>query len=599
MSFRWIFSNPVDGGAVDSLQESLFGKYQNGARPDSKLSPPAANTIAQLLTLRGITTYDEAKQFFRPDLNELYDPFLMRDMEAASIRLAEAVRKNESVVVYGDYDVDGTTATAIVYSFLKEFGVKVDHYIPHRYKDGYGISEDGIAFAIENKVDLIVSVDCGITAVEEAKYARAKGIDLIICDHHTAGNIIPDAVAVLDPKRPDCPYPFDGLSGAGVGFKLVQATLTKLGLQQSVAYKYLDLVAISIASDIVPLIDENRILMREGLKLINASPRVGIKALLDHIKMEIGKISTTNIVFSLGPRINAAGRMGDASTALKLLIAATPEEGEYYAAELEAINQKRRKKDSQTMDKAVEMVGEFDMDICSCIVLHDPDWHLGVIGIVASRLVDQYCRPAVMLSTVDGKIKGSARSIRGFNIYNALKECEDLLIQFGGHEFAAGLTMEEGNFEAFRTRFNEIVKLRLCDEDFRPELIIDAAVSLSDINDRFWKILNQFEPYGPNNLKPIFVSKGLRIIGHPMKVGKDHLKLRLSQNVKDAPVFDAIGFNLGRYYDDVVQSKAGDLQIAFTIDENTWHGKTTLQIQIKDIKVANGVLLEAIPVDVA
>lgn len=598
MSFRWIFANPVDGGAVDSLQESLFGKYQNGARPDSKLSPPAANTIARLLTLRGITTYDEAKQFFRPDLNELYDPFLMRDMEAASIRLAEAVRKNESVVVYGDYDVDGTTATAIVYSFLKEFGVKVDHYIPHRYKDGYGISEDGIAFAIENKVDLIVSVDCGITAVEEAKYARAKGIDLIICDHHTAGDIIPDAVAVLDPKRPDCPYPFDGLSGAGVGFKLVQATLTKLGLQQSVAYKYLDLVAISIASDIVPLIDENRILMREGLKLINASPRVGIKALLDHIKMEIGKISTTNIVFSLGPRINAAGRMGDASTALKLLIAATPEEGEYYAAELEAINQKRRKKDSQTMDKAVEMVSEFDMDICSCMVLHDPDWHLGVIGIVASRLVDQYCRPAVMLSTVDGKIKGSARSIRGFNIYNALKECEDLLIQFGGHEFAAGLTMEEGNFEAFRTRFNEIVKLRLCDEDFRPELIIDAAVSLSDINDRFWKILNQFEPYGPNNLKPIFVSKGLRIIGHPMKVGKDHLKLKLSQNVKDAPVFDAIGFNLGRYYDDVLQSKAGDLEIAFTIDENTWHGKTTLQIQIRDIKVENGVLREAIPVEV-
>ena len=598
MSFRWIFANPVDGGAVDSLQESLFGKYQNGARTDSKLSPPAANTIARLLTLRGITTYDEAKQFFRPDLNELYDPFLMRDMEAASIRLAEAVRKNESVVVYGDYDVDGTTATAIVYSFLKEFGVKVDHYIPHRYKDGYGISEDGIAFAIENKVDLIVSVDCGITAVEEAKYARAKGIDLIICDHHTAGDIIPDAVAVLDPKRPDCPYPFDGLSGAGVGFKLVQATLTKLGLQQSVAYKYLDLVAISIASDIVPLIDENRILMREGLKLINASPRVGIKALLDHIKMEIGKISTTNIVFSLGPRINAAGRMGDASTALKLLIAATPEEGEYYAAELEAINQKRRKKDSQTMDKAVEMVGEFDMDICSCMVLHDPDWHLGVIGIVASRLVDQYCRPAVMLSTVDGKIKGSARSIRGLNIYNALKECEDLLIQFGGHEFAAGLTMEEGNFEAFRTRFNEIVKLRLCDEDFRPELIIDAAVSLSDINDSFWKVLNQFEPYGPNNLKPIFVSKGLRIIGHPMKVGKDHLKLKLSQNVKDAPVFDAIGFNLGRYYDDVLQSKAGDLQIAFTIDENTWHGKTTLQIQIRDIKVENGVLREAIPVEV-
>ena len=585
MSFRWIFANPVDGGAVDALQESLFGQHQNGARHDSKLSPPASNTIARLLTLRGITTYDDAKQFFRPELKELYDPFLMRDMEAASIRLADAVRKGESVVVYGDYDVDGTTATAIVYSFLKEFGVKVDHYIPHRFKEGYGISEDGIAFAIENKVDLIVSVDCGITAVEEAKYARAKGIDLIICDHHTAGDVIPDAVAVLDPKRPDCSYPFDGLSGAGVGFKLVQATLTKLGLQQSVAYKYLDLVAISIASDIVPLIDENRILMREGLKLINASPRVGIKALLDQIKMEIGKISTSNIVFSLGPRINAAGRMGDASTALKLLIAATPEEGEYYAAELESINQKRRKKDSQTMDKAVEMVGEFDMDICSCMVLHDPDWHLGVIGIVASRLVDQYCRPAIMLSTVDGKIKGSARSIKGFNIYNALKECEDLLIQFGGHEFAAGLTMDADNFDAFRTRFNEIVQHRLCDEDFEPELIIDAVVDLNDIDDRFWKILSQFEPYGPNNLKPIFVSKGLKVVGHPMKVGKDHLKLKLSQNVKDAPVFDAIGFNLGRFYEDVIHSKAGDLQIAFTIDVNTWHGKTSLQIQIKDIKV--------------
>ncbi|HAC16323.1 MAG TPA: hypothetical protein DCE78_10335 [Bacteroidetes bacterium] len=287
----------------------------------------------------------------------------------------------------------------------------------------------------------------------------------------------------------------------------------------------------------------------------------------------------------MGPRINAAGRMGDASTALKLLIAATPEEGEYYAAELEAINQKRRKKDSQTMDKAVEMVGEFDMDICSCMVLHDPDWHLGVIGIVASRLVDQYCRPAVMLSTVDGKIKGSARSIKGFNIYNALKECEDLLIQFGGHEFAAGLTMDADNFDAFRARFSEIVQLRLCDEDFEPELIIDAVVNLNDIDDRFWKILSQFEPFGPNNLKPIFVSKGLKVVGHPMKVGKDHLKLRLSQNVGKATVFDAIGFNLGGFYEEVVNCKDGDIQIAFTIDENNWNGRTSLQIQIKDIKV--------------
>lgn len=589
MSFRWVYADPVDGGAVDSLRQALFG--QSNGKPGSKLSTQASQTIARLLALRGITTFDQAKHFFRPDLSELYDPFLMKDMDKAASRLADAVRSTHSVVVYGDYDVDGTTATAVVYGFLKKFGVKVAHYIPHRFKEGYGISEDGIQFAVDNKVDLIVSVDCGITAVEEAKYARSKGIDLIICDHHTAGEVIPDALAVLDPKRPDCTYPFDGLSGAGVGFKLVQATLKKLGLPQSHAYEYLDLVAISIASDIVPLIDENRILMREGLKMINAKPRVGVRALLDQIKMEIGRISTSNIVFSIGPRINAAGRMGDATTALMLLIAETSEDGEKYAKELESINQRRRKTDSQTMDKAVEMVEAIDMDMCACMVLHDPEWHLGVIGIVASRLVDQYCRPAVMLSTVDGKIKGSARSIKGFNIYNALKECEDLLIQFGGHEYAAGLTMDEAQFDAFRKRFNEIVQNRLCDEDFEPELLIDAEVNLHDINDNFWKILNQFEPYGPNNSKPIFVSNNLKVVGTPSKVGKDHLKLRVVQNgVQPAsPAFDAIGFNLGSFYEAIMDSKDNGtpFSMAYTIDENTWNGKTTLQMQVKDIKLTS------------
>jgi single-stranded-DNA-specific exonuclease len=340
MSFRWVFAEPLDGGAVDQLEKALFENNGNGR--DSKLSDTAANTIAKLLTLRGITTFEQARQFFRPDLDELHDPFLMRDMELAACRLATAVRNSECVVVYGDYDVDGTTATAIVYGFLKKFGSKVLHYIPHRFKDGYGISEDGIQYAIDQKASLIVSVDCGITAVEEAKFAKKMGIDLIICDHHTAGDVIPDAVAVLDPKRPDCSYPFDGLSGAGVGFKLVQATLTKLGLPQSHAYEYLDLVAISIASDIVPLIDENRILMREGLKIVNTNPRYGIKALMKLIKMEIGRISTSNIVFSIGPRINAAGRMGDATTALQLLIAESDEEADNFAKELEAINQRRR-----------------------------------------------------------------------------------------------------------------------------------------------------------------------------------------------------------------------------------------------------------------
>ncbi len=582
MSFRWVFTEPADGGAVEQLEKVLFA--QNGTSKNSKLSSPAAQTIAHLLTLRGVTTFDSARRFFRPDLNELHDPFLMRDMEKGACRLATAVRNHEKVVVYGDYDVDGTTATAIMYSFLKKFGTDVYHYIPHRFKEGYGINEDGIQYAIDIKASLIVSVDCGITAVEEAKFAKARGIDLIICDHHTAGDVIPDAVAVLDPKRLDCPYPFDGLSGAGVGFKLVQATLTKLGLPQTVAYDYLDLVAISIASDIVPIVDENRILMREGLKLVNSSPRVGIKSLMNLIKMEVGKVSTSNIVFSIGPRINAAGRMGDASTALQLLIAETKEEGDKYAKELESINQRRRKTDTETMVQAVKQVeDELDMAKCSAVVLHNDDWHLGVIGIVASRLVDMYCRPTVMLSTVDGKIKGSARSIKGFNIYNALKECEDLLVQFGGHEFAAGLTMDVEQLDEFRNRFNAIVNSNLCDEDFLPELSIDAVVNLKDIDERFWKILNQFEPYGPNNCKPIFVSRNLKVVGTPMKVGKDHLKLKVTQN-GDAGAFDAIGFNMGQHLDDVRKCTEGGLSLAFTVNENTWQNRTTLQMQVVDVK---------------
>lgn len=582
MSFRWVFTQPEDGDAVEHLERALFSN--NGTATASKLSNEAAQTISRLLTLRGISTFDSARHFFRPDLSALHDPFLMRDMEEASCRLAKAVRDNEKVVVYGDYDVDGTTATAIVYGFLKRFGVDVSHYIPHRFKEGYGISEDGIQYAIDSKADLIVSVDCGITAVEEAKFAREKGIDLVICDHHTAGDVIPDAIAVLDPKRPDCDYPFDGLSGAGVGFKLVQATLTKLGLPQDVAFEYLDLVAISIASDIVPIVDENRILMRAGLKLLNENPRIGIKALMNLIKMDIGKISTSNIVFSIGPRINAAGRMGDAGTAMRLLIAESYEEAIEHATELEAINQRRRRTDSQTMEQAMAQIGDnLDIDLCSSVVLHHPEWHLGVIGIVASRLVDQFCRPAVMLSTVDGKIKGSARSVKGFNIYNALKECEDLLVQFGGHEFAAGLTMEEGKLDEFRKRFNKIVEDRMCDEDFKPELSIDAEIDLHSIDQPFWRILSQFEPFGPLNSKPIFVCRNARVIGQPMKVGRDHLKLRVAQN--GSATYDAIGFNLGSHHDDVRKCSGGGLDLAFTVDENTWRNRTNLQLQILDLRV--------------
>jgi single-stranded-DNA-specific exonuclease len=575
MSFRWVFTQPADDAVAITLQ--------------NECNVPAS--IARLLSLRGVDNFDRASLFFRPDLTKLHDPFLMKDMDLASDRLAHAIRSGQRVLVYGDYDVDGTTATAIMYKFIKEFGSEPLYYIPHRFKEGYGISEDGIAFAEEKKCDLIVSVDCGITAIEEAKWARAKGIDLIICDHHTAGDTIPDALAVLDPKRRDCTYPFEGLSGAGVGFKLVQATLTKLGLPQSVAYQFLDLLAVSIASDIVPIVDENRILMREGLMMLNSKPRAGIRALMDLVKMDVGKLSTTNIVFSIGPRINAAGRMGDADTAVKLLISDDDADAAHWAEQLEEINKRRRKTDTDTMSQAMEMIDQsMDMTSLNSLVLHHPEWHLGVIGIVASRLVDQYCRPTVMLSTVDGKIKGSARSIRGFNVYNALKQCEDLLIQFGGHEFAAGLTMDCSQLDAFRERFSSISKDCLCQEQFEPEIMIDSELRLSEIDARFWKLLSQFEPYGPNNTKPVFVARNVSVVGNPSIVGKQgHLKLRLAQD--DSYHFDAIGFKMHAYKPMLDEHPGKLVDVAFMLEENCWLDKRNnimkreLQLQVRDIRV--------------
>src|SRR5699024_5891019 len=409
------------------------------------------------LSLRGVTSFDRAKTYFRPTLDDTHDPFLMQDMEAAACRIARAVRNRERVLVYGDYDVDGTTAASVVYLFLKQFGVKIEYYIPHRFKEGYGINKEGIEYANKINADLIIAVDCGITAVEEAAYIKEQGIDFIICDHHNVGDAVPEALAVLDPKRLDCSYPFEGLSGAGVGFNLIQAVVQKLGLSQKVAFDLLDLVAVSIASDIVPMVDENRVLMREGLKQINENPRLGLKALMELISLEPGHITTSNIVFSIGPRINAAGRMGDATKAVKLLIAETKAEADSRAHELESINIARRDKDTQTLEEAKALVdSEYELDKTSSMVLHNPDWHLGGIGIVASRLVDTYGRPAVMLSNVDGKIKGSARSIDGFNIYEAFKECEDLLEQFGGHKYAAGLTITPKNIAAFRERMEKI-----------------------------------------------------------------------------------------------------------------------------------------------
>ena len=564
---RWTLVQPEDTASIDSLMESLG----------------VSKAIATLLVNRDVTTFDSAKRFFRPTIADLYDPFLLKDMEFAATRMAKAVRDQETVVVYGDYDVDGTTATSIIFTFLKDFGVKAHYYIPHRFKEGYGISEDGIDYALQNKASLIVSVDCGITAVEEAKYAKKEGIDLIICDHHNPGDEIPDALAVLDPKRRDCTYPFDGLSGAGVGFKLVQGTISKLGLNPDLATKFLDLVAISIASDIVPLIDENRILMREGLEILRNSPKVGIRALCELIKLDPAHITTSKIVFSLGPRINAAGRMGDAKAAVELLISEDYDDALLKARALEEVNKKRRTIDSETMDNAIEMLDtEMDPEKMAALVLHHPDWHLGVIGIVASRLVDKYCRPAIMLSSVDGFLKGSARSVKGFNVYDALKECEDLLVQFGGHEFAAGLTLKEEHLEMFRARFDEIVGRRLNSDDYEPEFMIDAELNLNDVDVKFWKILKQFAPHGPNNASPLFVSHNLKVVGTPTVVGNGHLKFKVAHS--DSAVFEAIGFNLHEHLPKLRNCEQGCLSMVYALDENTWNNRTTLQIRVKDLK---------------
>ncbi len=569
MSFRWVYAQPEQKERVSEIKQAL-------GVPD---------IIANLLANRGIKTYDDAKSFFRPTIDLLFDPFLMQDMEEGAERLALAIRKSEKVLVYGDYDVDGTTATATLFTFLQEFGVDADYYIPHRFKEGYGINPEGIQYAESINASLIVSVDCGITAIQEAQEIKAKGMELIICDHHTVGDTIPEAVAVLDPKRPDCTYPFDGLSGAGVGFKLIQGTLKKLGLPDSIAYKFLDLIAISIASDIVPIISENRILMRAGLQMLQNNPRVGIKTLMELIKMPVEDISTSKIVFSIGPRINAAGRMGDASTAVKLMIADTYNEAKSLSTELESINLRRRDKDTKTMEEALAQIDEeLDIDDVSTFVLYKPDWHLGVIGIVASRLVDMFHRPAIMLSNVDGKLKGSARSIRGFNIYDAMKECDDLLDQFGGHEFAAGLTLDEKNLTEFRRRMNQIAFNGLSRDAFEPELLVDAVLDLKDIDMKFWKLLAQFKPFGPSNLRPIFVSKDVQVVGIPTVVGNGHLKMRLKQG--DSGIFDAIGFNMHEYLPDVRNGQA--FNIAYVLEENHWNGRRTLQMRLKDIHL-NGV----------
>ena len=575
--YRWVRRPLPDPNAVATLMAAA--RY---------LPEP----LARVLVARGITTVEAARAFFRPALDQLHDPFLMADMEAAARRLARAIEDREQVLVYGDYDVDGTTATALVTSFLKERGVPVRYFVPDRFRHGYGLTQKALEEALEAGTRLLIALDCGITAAEEAAYARARGVDLIICDHHTAGATLPEAVAVLDPKRPDCPYPFPELSGCAVAFKLVQATLQVLGESPEAAYRYLDLVALSTAADIVPLTGENRILMAEGLRHLRRSTRPGIQQLAARARWPLEALTMHGIVFGLAPRINAAGRLGDANRAVALLLAEDAATAEALAAELDAANRERQQIDRRTLEEAIVQAERqiTARDDRHALVLYHPDWHLGVIGIVASRIVERFYRPTILLCAVDSILKGSARSIAGINIYEALRDCEDLLLQFGGHTYAAGLALEEARLEAFRERFNEAVGARMTPELLVPRLEIDALLDLHTLDERFWRLLQRFGPHGPENEEPLFMARDLEVVGEPKLVGGEgkHLKFYVRQRAHpDDPPCEVIGFGKERLLPAVQHSRrtGQPLALAFTLQENTWQGQTRIQLRLRDLKL--------------
>ncbi len=562
-------------------------------QPDEKLvlaladSLNLSNVLATILLLRKITNFHEAKDYFRPDIETLHDPFLMDGMQEATNRVIDAITNNQKIVVYGDYDVDGTCSAALMYLFLKELGGNVEVHIPNRLTDGYGLSCESIDYLAQSNTELMIAVDCGVTAVDEVAHASKFGIDTIICDHHKPKDVIPDAVAVLDPIKPGCEYPFKYLSGAGVAFKLARAVADRVG-RKDMVIQYLDLVALSSAADIVSLTDENRILVRKGMELINSNPRPGILALIKSAKMEPGSLTAGQIVFTIAPRINAVGRMGDAMRAVDLFVSDNIEEATQLAQVLESENFQRRKIDEMTFSHAMELIDKtVDLDNELGIILHDENWHAGVIGIVASRVVEKYYRPAIMLSTIDGIAKGSARSISGFNIYQALERCDDLLIQFGGHEAAAGVALEVENIPEFRIRFNEILKEITKEKEFSPEILIDTKISLSEISPKFIRILTQFSPFGPGNMRPVFTSENVQLANYPRIVGKNHLLTTLKQNGSDK-VFDTIGFNLG-HFANIIDKERDLLDIVYTIETITKNGATYPQIRLKDIKVKENV----------
>jgi len=562
---RWRIKEAANPEAVQKLSREL------------NITPVLANLLVQ----RGITDFDSAKKFFRPSLADLHDPFLMKDMDKALERIRKAVENGEKILVYGDYDVDGTSAVALVYVFLTSFYDKVDYYIPDRYKEGYGISAAGIDFAAEQGCSLIIALDCGIKANEKVRYAKEKGIDFIICDHHLPGNELPGAAAILDPKQAGCQYPYKELSGCGIGFKLVQAYCMKNNIAPEELEQYLDLVVISIASDIVPITGENRILAYFGLRQINTAPRQGLRTLLElnNVKREL---SITDLVFIIGPRINAAGRIDSGRKAVELLISPNVELAKGAGEEINRHNVERKDLDISITQHALQMIaGNEAMAKRKTTVVYYPEWHKGVVGIVASRLIEKYYRPTIVLTQSNGLITGSARSVKDFDLYEAISACSHLLEQFGGHKYAAGLSLKPENLEAFSAQFEKVVSETIEEHMLIPEVEIDAEISFAEINPRMMSILKQFGPFGPGNMAPVFVTRSVSDKGWARVVGNNHLKMDLYQSGHNS-TYSCIAFGQGEKYDVICRKIPFD--VCYAIEENEFNGRVSLQLNVKDIK---------------
>lgn len=539
--------------------------------------------LCQLLIQRGISSAEEARKFFHPSLRDLHDPFLLPDMDKAIKRIEKALGQKQRILIYGDYDVDGTTAVALVYKFLRKFTTNLDYYIPDRYDEGYGISEQGIDYAEETGVKLIIALDCGIKANEKIDYAKSKGIDFIIGDHHMPDDVLPDAVAVIDAKRLDSTYPYEHLSGCGVGFKLVQALAQSNKIDFSEITDLLDLVAVSVASDIVPITGENRVLTYFGLKQINSNPSLGLKGIIDICGLTYKSITVNDIIFKIGPRINASGRMMKGKEAVDLLLSSTIEDAREKSMNIDHYNDDRRELDKRITEEAIQFIDEnVDMKEKKSIVIYNETWHKGVIGIVASRLTEKYLRPAVVLTQSQGLITGSARSVMGFDVYKAIEACKDILENFGGHTYAAGLSLKEENLKEFKSRFEALSLEMIAPEMMRPQIRVDAELSFKEINQKFTEDLAAFAPFGPENLNPIFVTCNVMDYGTSKLVGKDnvHLKLEMIDDTMSTPV-NGIAFRQQDSSDKVKSGKPFD--ICYTLEENTHNGKTNIQLYVKDI----------------